>query len=236
MVKRRDTGQTARYWSNGEILARTGSPSALAAAAPAADEAKTNGDFEAWFKKYKLDLNDPKMLDADPVADKEGIDVLRTLRDGGHQLPVLVVTARTAVHDRVLGLNQGADDYLTKPFDIEELAARLKALVRRAYGSNEMGCGLLRVDTASGAVCWLKGSVSPRQQDNCCVSGVRGAGVAFDALRMPMNDGYFGSLMSLRTWKISTPMRRALENESAPAGTSMNRCSASAPRCGSPGS
>ena len=97
------------------------------------------GHFDAML----LDLNLP---------DKEGIDVLRTLRVGGHQLPVLVMTARTAVHDRVLGLNQGADDYLTKPFDIEELAARLKALVRRAYGSNEMGCGLLRVDTASGAV------------------------------------------------------------------------------------
>jgi two-component system, OmpR family, response regulator TctD len=97
------------------------------------------GSFDAVL----LDLNLP---------DKEGMDVLRTLRDGGHQLPVLVMTARTAVHDRVLGLNLGADDYLTKPFDIEELAARLKALVRRAYGTSDMTCALLRIDANSGAV------------------------------------------------------------------------------------
>jgi two-component system response regulator TctD len=97
------------------------------------------GSFDAIL----LDLNLP---------DKEGIEVLRTLRDGGCRTPVLVMTARTAVHDRVLGLNEGADDYLIKPFDIEELAARLKALVRRAYGAADMACASLRVDGASGAV------------------------------------------------------------------------------------
>ncbi len=95
------------------------------------------------FDAVLLDLNLP---------DKEGIEVLRTLRDGGSRVPVLVMTARTAVHDRILGLNEGADDYLTKPFDIEELAARLKALVRRAYGGADMTCALLRLDGASGVV------------------------------------------------------------------------------------
>lgn len=95
------------------------------------------------FDAVLLDLNLP---------DKEGIEVLRTLRDGGSRVPVLVMTARTAVHDRILGLNEGADDYLTKPFDIEELAARLKALVRRAYGCADMACALLRLDGASGVV------------------------------------------------------------------------------------
>jgi two-component system response regulator TctD len=95
------------------------------------------------FDVVLLDLNLP---------DKEGIEVLRTLRDGGNRVPVLVMTARTAVHERVLGLNEGADDYLTKPFDIEELAARLKALVRRAYGSADMSCALLRVDVTKGVV------------------------------------------------------------------------------------
>lgn len=95
------------------------------------------GSFDAIL----LDLNLP---------DKEGLEVLRTLRDGGCRTPVLVMTARVAIHDRVLGLNEGADDYLTKPFDIEELAARLKALVRRAYGVSEMNCAMLRIDTASG--------------------------------------------------------------------------------------
>jgi len=95
------------------------------------------------FDAILLDLNLP---------DKEGIEVLRTLRDAGNRVPVLVMTARTTVHERILGLNEGADDYLTKPFDIEELAARLKALVRRAYGSAEMVCAMLRLDSASGVV------------------------------------------------------------------------------------
>lgn len=95
------------------------------------------------FDVLLLDLNLP---------DKEGLEVLRMLRDGGSRLPVLVMTARTAVHDRILGLNEGADDYLTKPFDVEELAARLKALARRAYGSADMTCALLRIDSITGVV------------------------------------------------------------------------------------
>jgi len=65
---------------------------------------------------------------------KDGIDVLTAVRRGGVQLPVLVLTARDAVADRVHGLNTGADDYVVKPVDLVELAARLRALVRRAHG------------------------------------------------------------------------------------------------------
>lgn len=65
---------------------------------------------------------------------KDGIDVLASVRRAGATLPVLVLTARDAVADRVRGLNLGADDYVTKPVDLEELAARLRALVRRAHG------------------------------------------------------------------------------------------------------
>jgi len=68
---------------------------------------------------------------------KDGLDVLRALRARGNGLPVLVVTARDALADRVLGLKDGADDYLVKPFDLEELIARLHALVRRARGTTE---------------------------------------------------------------------------------------------------
>lgn len=68
---------------------------------------------------------------------KDGIDVLRSLRARGSSTPVLVITARDSVSQRVLGLNSGADDYLVKPFDLEELIARLHALVRRARGSVE---------------------------------------------------------------------------------------------------
>jgi DNA-binding response OmpR family regulator len=65
---------------------------------------------------------------------KDGLDVLAEARRAGLTLPVLVLTARDAVPDRILGLNLGADDYVLKPVDLGELAARLRALVRRAHG------------------------------------------------------------------------------------------------------
>ncbi|HEY0844846.1 MAG TPA: response regulator transcription factor [Noviherbaspirillum sp.] len=71
------------------------------------------------------------------LPQKDGIDVLRNLRARGNTMPVLIVTARDTVAQRVLGLNAGADDYLVKPFDLEELIARLNALVRRSKGGVE---------------------------------------------------------------------------------------------------
>jgi DNA-binding response OmpR family regulator len=65
---------------------------------------------------------------------KDGLDVLAAVRRAGVTLPVLVMTARDAVPDRVRGLDVGADDYVVKPVDLNELAARLRALVRRAHG------------------------------------------------------------------------------------------------------
>ena len=75
-----------------------------------------------------LDLGLPK---------KGGLDVLRSLRARGHDVPVLIMTARDAVADRVAGLDAGADDYLVKPFDLDELAARVRALHRRRSGRAE---------------------------------------------------------------------------------------------------
>jgi len=65
---------------------------------------------------------------------KDGFDLLKTLRQSGNRIPVLIVTARDAVADRVRGLDAGADDYLVKPFDLDELAARIRALLRRRAG------------------------------------------------------------------------------------------------------
>lgn len=65
---------------------------------------------------------------------KEGLDVLKALRRKGNAIPVLILTARDAVPDRVAGLNAGADDYLVKPFDLDELVARIHALLRRQAG------------------------------------------------------------------------------------------------------
>ena len=68
---------------------------------------------------------------------KDGIEVLSSIRRAGITLPVLVLTARDTVPDRVRGLDIGADDYVVKPVDLQELAARLRALVRRAHGVSQ---------------------------------------------------------------------------------------------------
>ncbi|HUW28655.1 MAG TPA: winged helix-turn-helix domain-containing protein [Sulfuriferula sp.] len=68
---------------------------------------------------------------------KDGMEVLAAVRRAGVTLPVLVLTARDAVPDRIRGLNVGADDYVVKPVDLNELAARLRALIRRAHGQSQ---------------------------------------------------------------------------------------------------
>ena len=72
-----------------------------------------------------LDLGLPK---------KDGLDVLRELRKDKNKLPVIIITARDAVEDRIRGLDYGADDYLVKPFSIDELHARIRAVIRRNHG------------------------------------------------------------------------------------------------------
>ncbi|WP_034296341.1 response regulator [Herbaspirillum sp. RV1423] len=68
------------------------------------------------------------------LPQKSGLAVLQGLRAGGNKIPVLITTARDAVADRVAGLDAGADDYLIKPYDLEELSARMRALLRRQSG------------------------------------------------------------------------------------------------------
>lgn len=68
---------------------------------------------------------------------KDGMDVLSAVRRAGISFPILVLTARDAIPDRIRGLNAGADDYVLKPVDLHELAARLRALVRRAHGQTQ---------------------------------------------------------------------------------------------------
>jgi len=84
---------------------------------------------------------------------KDGMEVLRHWRARGARLPVLLLTARDDLDDRVQGLNAGADDYLVKPFDVPELVARLRALKRRAEGrtSETLCLGALVLDLATFA-------------------------------------------------------------------------------------
>jgi len=91
---------------------------------------------------------------------KNGFDVCRELREKGIEAPVLMLTARDEVTDRVQGLKLGADDYLTKPFEMEELKARIAALLRRAQAHplsvSSFDCGDLKVDFRRAAL-WLAG-------------------------------------------------------------------------------
>jgi two-component system, OmpR family, response regulator MprA len=90
------------------------------------------------------------------LPDLDGLEVCRLLRREGNRIPVLMLTARDAVSDRIDGLDAGADDYLVKPFDIDELKARLRALLRRAGGEGDVDGALsfneLRLDAARHGV------------------------------------------------------------------------------------
>jgi DNA-binding response OmpR family regulator len=80
----------------------------------------------------------------------DGLELTRLLRRGGHTLPVMILTARDALQDRVQGLDIGADDYMVKPFELPELLARLRALLRRSQAatSASLSFGALTLDTA----------------------------------------------------------------------------------------
>ena len=80
------------------------------------------------------------------LPDVDGLSVCRTLRQSGLATPILMLTARGEVRERVLGLDSGADDYLVKPFEVEELVARIRALVRRSSGVAKISVGPLELD------------------------------------------------------------------------------------------
>lgn len=92
-----------------------------------------------------LDLGLPRL---------DGLEVLRRARAGGNRVAVLVLTARDAVEDRIRGLDGGADDYVLKPFDMQELAARLRALIRRSHGESapQLRVGGLELDPVTRRV------------------------------------------------------------------------------------
>ncbi|MDO8539804.1 MAG: response regulator transcription factor [Opitutaceae bacterium] len=83
------------------------------------------------------------------LPDRDGIDVLQHLRSRGRRIPVLMLTAKTTLNDRVIGLDSGADDYLAKPFAFAELLARCRALLRRPLGTagGMLRCADLQLDT-----------------------------------------------------------------------------------------
>lgn len=116
----------------------------------AVDQADNGRD--AWVQGG-VQAYDAVVLDLGlPVLD--GLSVLKRWRSEGMSAPVLILTARDQWHEKVAGIDAGADDYLTKPFHTEELLARVRALIRRASGlaSALLACGPLALDTRSGKV------------------------------------------------------------------------------------
>ncbi len=92
----------------------------------------TTADGDDALYKASINEYDAVILDV-MIHGLDGFEVCRQLRAGGSHIPVLMLTARDAVEDRVRGLDTGADDYLTKPFEVAELLARLRALLRRGH-------------------------------------------------------------------------------------------------------
>jgi two-component system OmpR family response regulator len=118
--------------------------SALTGAGYAVDRAGdgVHADYLAQTERYDavlLDLGLPKV---------DGLSVLRRWRDSGLAFPVIVLTARGSWHEKVQGIDSGADDYVSKPFRMEELLARLRGLIRRASGqvTPEIRCGNVSLD------------------------------------------------------------------------------------------
>jgi two-component system, OmpR family, response regulator MprA len=118
-------------------------------------EVRLTGDGAGALAEVAGSVPDAVVLDVG-LPDIDGLEVCRMLRRDGNRVPVLMLTARDAVSDRIDGLDAGADDYLVKPFDIDELKARLRALLRRARGDSELDGGLsfgeLRLDPARHGV------------------------------------------------------------------------------------
>lgn len=108
------------------------------------EEGQFLGESES-YDAVVLDVGLPRL---------DGITVLERWRRAGRTMPVLILTARDRWSDKVAGIDAGADDYVAKPFHLEEVLARIRALVRRAAGhaSSEIACGAIRVDTRSGRV------------------------------------------------------------------------------------
>lgn len=121
------------------------------------------------------------------LPEMDGLAVLRALRRAGDETPVLMLTARDEIGDRVLGLDAGADDYLVKPFAFDELVARLRALVRRTRGAaaNVIEIADLRVDTAAKSVCRGETAITLSAREYAvleCLAQRRGRVVSRDRL------------------------------------------------------
>ena len=126
-------------------------------------------DGGAALAQVERSLPDVIVLDV-AMPGLDGLAVTRRLRAKGLVVPILLLTARDAIEERVAGLDAGADDYLVKPFDVAELTARVRALMRRNHPPGEqLAFADLVLDTESGTARRAAGaSTSPAARPSCC--------------------------------------------------------------------
>jgi two-component system, OmpR family, response regulator len=107
------------------------------------------GSGERALEALKADSFDAAIVDLG-LPKMDGLELTKLMRSGGYSLPILILTARDALQDRVQGLDYGADDYMVKPFELPELLARLRALLRRSQAatSSSVSFGPITLDTA----------------------------------------------------------------------------------------
>lgn len=124
-------------------------------------KALSNESFNVLVRSRGLDVSnaiyefEPDIVILDlGLPDIDGVSVLKVIREDQDQLPVLILTARNTVYDKVNALDEGADDYLAKPFDMEELLARIRVLARRVgiSAKNSLKIGELTMDTLNNIV------------------------------------------------------------------------------------
>lgn len=123
---------------------------------------------ESGEEKAEINGYDAVLLDLN-LPDMDRLDVLSALRDQGLSTPVVIITARNEVAQRACGLNSGADDYITKPFDFIELEARIQAVIRRSYGRTKnrivIGCLTLEPNTRKVTVNGTVADLSAKEFD-----------------------------------------------------------------------
>ncbi len=112
-------------------------------------------DGEEALERYGLNNYDLMILDLN-LPKLDGMEVLRKIRENDPDLRVLILSARSGVCDKITGLDEGSNDYLTKPFDFAELEARIRSLLRQELRTRDVNlvCGGLRADTAARMVFW----------------------------------------------------------------------------------
>ena len=141
------------------------------------------GDGVEALATVRRDAYDALVVDV-MMPGVDGLGVCRVLRAEGDRTPILMLTARVETPDRVAGLDAGADDYLPKPFELDELLARLRALLRRAAGQGERGAlavGALRVDPAARRVWWSDTELTlSKTEFDVLELFVRNAGIVLD--------------------------------------------------------